>query len=343
MLNVPIVDIVFPNYNKSEFIGECLDSLINQTFKDWRCIVVDGFSDDGSWEILKNFAHQDERFELYQLPRTGLYKSWNFGLSKVTSPYFCILTSDDVWDKNWLQSAIQSITTNNNTICVAARTYSLNTKSELKGIAYYNRLGDKFFTTDGSTPQIRSGIIDSIAHYFIGTIYTSVHSLLLKSEILSLSGMFAEDLGNAADLEWSMKIGLYGDIIYHPKIKASWRTYKQQASQLTGSRELGKVLQKIHSQIRNNIADKLGDFGDEFIAIAEDYDRHIIPYYLERPQLGNFISQPLVELPSLLNVLCKRPNTFIMDCCFKMFGKRYFSEIGLRTARLTQRAYKSVL
>ena len=342
MLKLPVVDVVLPNYNKSEYIGECLNSLKNQTFKDWRCIVVDGFSDDGSWEIIQDFANQDERFELYQLPRTGLYQSWNFGLSKVTSPYFCILTSDDVWDKNWLQLATQSITSNNNAICVAARTYSLNTESKLKGIAYYNQLGEKFFTTNDSTPQIRSGIIDSIAHYFIGTIYTSVHSLLLKSEILNLSGMFAEDLGNAADLEWSMKIGLYGDIIYHPEIKASWRTYKQQASQLTGSRELGKFIQKIHSQIRNRIAEKLDGFGDEFIAIAEEYDRHIIPYYLERPQLGNFLSSPLVELPSLLKVSCKRPNTFVMDCFFKMFGKRYFSETGLKKAQLAYRLYKSV-
>ena len=128
MSKLPVVNVIIPNYNKSKYIKECLNSLTNQTFQDWQCIAVDGFSDDGSWEIIHDFANQDERFELYQLPRTGLYQSWNFGLSKVTSPYFCILTSDDVWDKNWLQLATQSITSNNNAICVAARTYSLNSK-----------------------------------------------------------------------------------------------------------------------------------------------------------------------------------------------------------------------
>lgn len=233
------VDIILPNYNKATFISECWQSLKKQSFQEWRCIVVDGFSDDGSWEIIQKFAREDERFELYQLPRTGLYKSWNFGLSKVMSPYFCILTSDDIWEKNWLQLAIQSFANNSKAICVAARTYHMDADSRLKGIAFHNQLGERFFMTDNSIPQLRNGIVDTMAQYFLGSIYTSVHSLLLKSEILSLSGFFPEDLGNAGDQEWYIKLGLYGDIVYHPEIKAGWRNYQEQTTKLIALREMG--------------------------------------------------------------------------------------------------------
>ncbi|MCS6794308.1 MAG: glycosyltransferase family 2 protein, partial [Oscillatoriaceae bacterium SKYG93] len=73
-----------------------------QSYTNWRCIVIDSFSHDGSWEIIQDFSERDKRFELYQIPKNiNFYHTWNFGLSKVKNKYFCILTSDDVWNKEW--------------------------------------------------------------------------------------------------------------------------------------------------------------------------------------------------------------------------------------------------
>ena len=68
----PRVDVVLPNYNKVEHIDECLSSLKQQTFENWRCIVIDGYSDDGSWERIQEAADGDDRFELHRLGRIGL-------------------------------------------------------------------------------------------------------------------------------------------------------------------------------------------------------------------------------------------------------------------------------
>ena len=49
------IDIIMPNYNKDKFIKEAIDSVINQDYKNWRLIVIDGASTDNSGEILKEF------------------------------------------------------------------------------------------------------------------------------------------------------------------------------------------------------------------------------------------------------------------------------------------------
>lgn len=61
--DLPCVDVVPPNLNKVEYIRECLDSPMRQTYSNWRCIVVDGNSDDGSWELIQEYASADVRFE----------------------------------------------------------------------------------------------------------------------------------------------------------------------------------------------------------------------------------------------------------------------------------------
>ena len=49
------IDIIMPNYNKDKFIKEAIDSVINQDYKNWRLIVIDGASTDNSEKILKKF------------------------------------------------------------------------------------------------------------------------------------------------------------------------------------------------------------------------------------------------------------------------------------------------
>lgn len=336
------IDIVFPNYNKKAYITECLNSLLAQTYSNWRCIVVDGFSDDGSWEIIQDFAQKDARFELYQLPRLGnFYKAWNFGLSKVENPYFCILTSDDLWQQQWLEKGIISLSENENAVCVAAKTEKVNANDEWTGTALYNLVGDRFFQTSMSTPQTRAGIDNAIANYFIGPIYSSIHSLLMRSKIIRLGERFAEDLGSTADYEWYIKLGLYGDIIYHPEIEVGWRVYEGQATKPRNQEENGNFIQKIHLRNRDKVAQKLEGIVDNFEAIAQDYDNRILAYHYARSYLINIVYQPVTEIPRLLKVVSTMPRELLLDCLFKIRGKNFFLEESLATARQVVRQMAS--
>jgi glycosyltransferase involved in cell wall biosynthesis len=332
------VDVILPNYNKKEYITECLNSLVRQTDRDWHCLVIDGFSEDGSWEIIQDFAARDSRFELLQLPKTGnVYQAWNFGLKKVTNPYFCILTSDDLWKPQWLEIAIQSLKHNPSAVCAAARTRDIDEASNWLKIADFNWLGERFFANDDSTPQLRNGIVSSMASYFIGPIYTSIHSLVMRRELLEAGMQFADDVGSTADYEWYIRLGLHGDAIYHPEVEVGWRSYEGQATKPRNQEENGAFLQKIHRRTREEIVRRLDGMGDRFRIMADKYDRSILAYHFSRPYLVNLRYKPAQEFPRLLKILSTMPKEFILDFAYKAAKKNFYFEESLATA---QRFYR---
>ena len=56
--SLPIVDVIVPNFNKGKFLKKCLESVVNQTYKKWRLIIVDDNSTDNSLHILKKFKNK---------------------------------------------------------------------------------------------------------------------------------------------------------------------------------------------------------------------------------------------------------------------------------------------
>lgn len=327
-----VVDVVIPNYNKVKFIRDCLDSLIEQTYSSWRCIVVDGYSDDGSWEIIKQYAAKDPRFEIYQLPRNGLYNSWNFGLSKVKSPYFCILTSDDTWEKDWLKIAVNSLESNLSAICAAARTRIINNEGKPLEIAIHNLMGEQILAPKTNISKITiDGIISSISGYFLGSIYTSVHSLVMRSEIVFQGERFAEDVGFIADYEWYLRIGFYGDIIYHLDVEANHRLYLGQATAKSRLRENGIFMQKIHCRNRELIAKKLSN--NKFTHLAIKYDKEVLTYRYARPTVSELKSSPIVAGFQFLLLFIQMPIQAVQEFYLKINGKSFYIEKSLENAR----------
>lgn len=94
MIN-PAVSVIIPVYNAERYIGECLDSLVKQTFRDFEVIVVDDRSTDGSCEIVKNFG---DKFKVLTLSKNSGCPSLprNFALTEARGKYVYFLDSDDL-------------------------------------------------------------------------------------------------------------------------------------------------------------------------------------------------------------------------------------------------------
>src|SRR6266567_1415436 len=61
----PLVSVVVPVYNEVEYLGECLESILAQTYSNWNCVVVDNCSTDGSGEIAARYAAKDPRIRVH--------------------------------------------------------------------------------------------------------------------------------------------------------------------------------------------------------------------------------------------------------------------------------------
>jgi hypothetical protein len=91
------IDVLMPVKNRRAFLAEAIDSIVDQTFSDWRLIILDHGSTDGSLDLAHRYAEKDARIELYSCPEVeGLAGLRNVGLSKCDCSYLLIQDSDDV-------------------------------------------------------------------------------------------------------------------------------------------------------------------------------------------------------------------------------------------------------
>lgn len=106
------VTIIVPVYNVSEYLSECMDSLINQTFEDIEIICVNDGSTDDSLEILERYRKTDERITVISQENRGLGASRNVGLKASSGDYVFFMDSDDFLELNAIELLHDNITKN---------------------------------------------------------------------------------------------------------------------------------------------------------------------------------------------------------------------------------------
>src|SRR5216117_4617512 len=90
-------DVLLPVKNGIDYLAEAIDSIRAQSFKDWRLLVLDHGSSDGSVELASVCAEQDKRIELYHLPQAaGLSGLLNLGLDLCDCRYVLRQDADDI-------------------------------------------------------------------------------------------------------------------------------------------------------------------------------------------------------------------------------------------------------
>ena len=92
----PKISIIVPIFNVENYLCECLDSLINQTFKEIEIICVNDGSTDNSVKILEEYRFKDKRIKVINKKHSGYGHSMNIGIENATAPYIGILESDDI-------------------------------------------------------------------------------------------------------------------------------------------------------------------------------------------------------------------------------------------------------
>lgn len=103
-MNSPVeISIVVPIYNSAETIQACVDSISNQSFRDWELILVDNGSTDGSLELIRSIAGTDSRIIAVIAPDRGVSSARNAGIRYAHGNYICFVDSDDIVDSDYLE------------------------------------------------------------------------------------------------------------------------------------------------------------------------------------------------------------------------------------------------
>lgn len=104
------VDILLATYNGENYIKEQLDSILNQTYTDFRLLISDDMSTDGTYKILKDYEKKDERITVFKQEKNlGVVSNFEFLLSKVQNKYYAFSDQDDIWNNDKLEKTISKL------------------------------------------------------------------------------------------------------------------------------------------------------------------------------------------------------------------------------------------
>lgn len=115
----PMVSVVIPIYNVEKYLKNCIDSILNQSFKDFEIILVNDGSTDKSIEICNEYVKKDSRIILINKKNGGLSSARNAGLNVAKGKYISFIDPDDCISENYFNILVEKAENNNCDVIVS--------------------------------------------------------------------------------------------------------------------------------------------------------------------------------------------------------------------------------
>lgn len=120
------ISVIVPCYKQAEFLPETLNSIINQTYTDWECIIINDGSPDNTEEIAKYYCEKDNRFRYIYQKNGGLSSARNTGIDRLEGEYIQFLDSDDLLEPTKFTDSINLFMKTNAQIIITGVLYCKN-------------------------------------------------------------------------------------------------------------------------------------------------------------------------------------------------------------------------
>lgn len=184
----PLVSIIIPSFNREELIADTLESVLNQTYDKWECIVVDDGSTDETISIVEKFREKDRRYSLFKRNRKpkGANTCRNIGIDKSNGEFIIFLDSDDVLLNNCINNRISQFSVFLDCDFLVFPTLVLKDGHEYKT---YNKPCEDY---------LKAFITHNIPWTIMGSIW--------KAEFIKLHKGFDENFPRLQDVELNIRI-----------------------------------------------------------------------------------------------------------------------------------------
>ncbi|RZJ52710.1 MAG: glycosyltransferase [Flavobacterium sp.] len=192
---MPDISIIMPAFNAEIFITESIESIINQTYKNWELIIVDDGSTDKTAEIIKTFRNLDDRIKYIYQENGKQGKARNLGIKDSKGHYIAFLDADDIWTDDKLAIELDEINKQKNVDLIFSQGFNLSENE----ISECNLLVKEIWDTDDFEK-------------FLDHNQIPILSVLVKKEALTAVKNFTEksEIQNAEDYHLWLKLLLSG-------------------------------------------------------------------------------------------------------------------------------------
>ncbi|MGL6058451.1 MAG: glycosyltransferase family 2 protein [Culicoidibacterales bacterium] len=149
------VSIILPIYNVEKYLGQCLDSLLNQSFDNFEIIAINDGSTDSSLQILKNYSEKDDRIKVYSQKNQGLSVARNEALKKVKGKYTIFVDSDDYFESTMIEKIFLKAEKFNSQIVIFGHREVYDDTVKGKDVAIYLNYDDlKVYTNNQVSEEL---------------------------------------------------------------------------------------------------------------------------------------------------------------------------------------------
>jgi len=184
----PLVSVIIPTYNRYNFIGDAIRSVLSQTYKNIEIIVVDDGSKDNTYKIIKELSNCGMRY-IYQ-SHLGVSEARNRGAYAALGEYLAFLDSDDLWLESKIEKQIRIILKEQDVGLVFTNCYNWNMDNNTYTLRYKKIYNSK---------EIMGKILFRKCYLIPSTI-------LLKRELFFKVGGFDTNLRRSEDRDFSLRI-----------------------------------------------------------------------------------------------------------------------------------------
>ncbi len=201
----PKISVLMPAYNTEKYIGEAIESILNQTFKDFEFIIIDDGSSDKTWEIIQKYAKMDDRVvALKNEKNLGISPTRNKLIKSSNGEYIVWQDSDDI-----------------SLACRIEKQYNFMEENPEVGICggwlqFFNKNGNlsiRKYASDDKNLRKRIFRYSPVAQPVA----------IVRREILEKTGLFNNLLIQAEDLDLSFRIGRYSKFANLPCVLLEYR------------------------------------------------------------------------------------------------------------------------
>ena len=133
----PIISVIMSTYNDEKKVGKSIESILNQTYKNFEFLIVDDFSQDSTLDVLKHYEAKDRRVKIFTNKQNiGLTKSLNKLIFHSKGEYIARQDSDDFSEKNRFKKQINFLIDNEYDAC-GTRAKAIQSSKKIPGKSFY--------------------------------------------------------------------------------------------------------------------------------------------------------------------------------------------------------------
>ena len=102
-----VISVIVPVYKVEQYLPQCIESIINQTYRNLEIILIDDGSPDNCGKICEEYAQKDKRIKVFHKKNGGLSDARNYGIARASGEYLAFVDSDD-----WIEPDMYEVLVN---------------------------------------------------------------------------------------------------------------------------------------------------------------------------------------------------------------------------------------